>query len=74
MTPGFRHYSPLLPTSSQTGANMTATDNKGRQPAHRSATRNHKPILQLLFKCGVDLDSQCAAGKTPLHYAAQFGS
>ncbi|GFO43633.1 ankyrin repeat-containing protein [Plakobranchus ocellatus] len=55
------------------GANMIAEDHKGRQPAHLAATRNHVKILRMLFDHGVDLDCQCEAGKTPLHYGAQHG-
>ena len=52
---------------------MIAEDHKGRQPAHLAATRNHVKILRMLFDHGVDLDCQCEAGKTPLHYSAQHG-
>lgn len=55
------------------GANMTAEDQKGRQPAHLAATRNHVAVLRLLFESGVDLGCQCKTGRTPLHYAAQYG-
>ena len=48
-------------------------DHKGRQPAHLAAIRNHTEILQLLFDHSVDLDCQCEVGRTPLHYAAQYG-
>ena len=55
------------------GANLVAEDQKGRQPAHLAAMRNHVKILCLLFDMGVDLDCCCEVGKTPLHYAAQYG-
>ena len=50
-----------------------AEDQKGRQPAHLAAMRNHVKILCVLFDMGVDLDCCCEVGKTPLHYAAQYG-
>lgn len=50
-----------------------AEDHKGRHASHLAATRNHTKVLKLLFDHGVDLDSQCELGRTPLHYAAQFG-
>jgi ankyrin repeat protein len=55
------------------GANLVAADHKGRQPAHLAAMHNHVKILRMLFDHGVDLDCTCEAGKTPLHYAAQYG-
>jgi len=48
-------------------------DYKGRQCAHLAAMRNHKKVLQLLFDLGVDLDCRCETGKTPVHYASQYG-
>ena len=35
--------------------------------------RNKKRVLQLLFDHGIDLDCRCETGKTPIHYAAQYG-
>ena len=55
------------------GASLISEDSKGRQCAHLAAMRNKKKILQLLFDHGVDLDCRCEAGKTPIHYAAQYG-
>jgi ankyrin repeat protein len=56
-----------------TGANLVDEDYKGRQCAHLAAMRNHKKVLQFLFDLGVDLDCRCENGKTPVHYAAQYG-
>jgi ankyrin repeat protein len=55
------------------GANVIAEDHRGRQVAHFAAMRNHKRILQFLFDQGIDLDCRCEMGKTPVHYAAQYG-
>lgn len=55
------------------GANLIAEDHRGRQVAHFAAMRNHKKILQFLFDQGIDLDCRCEMGKTPVHYAAQYG-
>lgn len=57
----------------QIGANLIDEDYKGRQCAHLAAMRNHKKVLQFLFDLGVDLDCRCENGKTPVHYAAQYG-
>lgn len=67
----FRTLKLYVPIS--TGANLVAEDQKGRQPAHLAAMRNHVKILCVLFDMGVDLDCCCEVGKTPLHYAAQYG-
>lgn len=48
-------------------------DNKGKQASHMAAMRNHKKLLEFFFDHGVDMDAQCAIGKTPAHYAAQHG-
>lgn len=63
----------LSPIVFNTGADLVGEDYKGRQCAQLAAMRNHKKVLQLLFDHGVDLDCRCENGKTPVHYAAQFG-
>ena len=60
----------FLPIS---GANLIAEDFKGRQVAHFASMMNHKKILQNLFDQGIDLDCRCEMGKTPVHYASQYG-
>ena len=63
----------IFPNYAFSGASLVSEDSKGRQCAHLAAMRNKKKILQLLFDQGVDLDCRCEAGKTPIHYAAQYG-
>ncbi|CAI9740821.1 repeat and kinase domain-containing 1-like [Octopus vulgaris] len=57
------------------GANLLLGDNYGRLPIHLAAMRNHLNIVQLLLSDGnASLGATCNLRKTPLHYAAQYGS
>lgn len=52
-------------------ASVTSADPHGRNPAHIAALRGHVVILEMLVKHNpAIIESRCANGRTPLHYAA----
>lgn len=52
-------------------ASVTSADPHGRNPAHIAALRGYVTILELLMKHNAAIiESRCANGRTPLHYAA----
>lgn len=57
------------------GAKLMLCDKHGRLAIHLAAMRSHCQILHLLcFNYGINFHAPCNLGKTPLHYAAQYGS
>jgi ankyrin repeat protein len=51
------------------GANVRATDNKGRTPLHFAARNNNTDVAFFLLNAGADVNSRDNSGKTPLHLA-----
>ncbi|CAE1303644.1 unnamed protein product [Acanthosepion pharaonis] len=57
------------------GANLILGDKHGRLTIHLAAMRSHFQILHLLCNgYGISFYVRCNLGKTPLHYATQYGS
>ena len=45
-----------------------------RTGIHFAAMKNHLPIIQCLMERGAELEVTDSDGRTPAHYAAQYGS
>uniref|UniRef100_A0A1D1Y315 ADP-ribosylation factor GTPase-activating protein AGD3 n=1 Tax=Anthurium amnicola TaxID=1678845 RepID=A0A1D1Y315_9ARAE len=58
----------------QYGANVNATDMKGRTPLHHCILKGKNEHAKLLLARGVDPRAADREGKTPLHYAADVDS
>lgn len=59
---------------SYTGSDICLEDNFNRTGVHLAAIKNHSSIIQCLMERGAELESTDREGKTPAHYAAQYGS
>ena len=56
------------------GSDICLEDNFNRTGVHLAAIKNHPSIIQCLMERGAEIESIDCEGKTPAHYAAQYGS
>ncbi len=55
------------------GADIQATDDRGREPLHQAAAGGHVDIAELLIAKGADLNVRAGNSATPLWEAASYG-
>ena len=54
------------------GAKVDARDDHSNQPLHCAATRGFTAIIELLLRCGAEIDAKGPAGSTPVHMALTY--
>ncbi|KAI4093805.1 MAG: hypothetical protein LQ344_002709 [Seirophora lacunosa] len=57
----------------QRGADVNATDAKGRSALHLAAERSQLAVLKVLLAAGADVNADAGDGWTPLHQAGYSG-